>query len=386
MKKIIFLLTALLLLCACQKQTPEVFDYEETVFDTSYVHEIDILIKKSDYKDLLADPTAKTKYTADVVLDGQKYEEVSFSTKGNSSLYFVADQGSDRFSYKINFSKNRKDQTCHGLDKLNLNNLFKDASYMKDYLSYDIYRSLDVPAPLCAYCVVKINGREHGLYAMVEDVDNSFLKRTWNSEGILYKPEADLELDMEQIQQINENGLDLDAAVNGADLIYQDEDLSSYSDIFDNNVNSSEEEDQKRLIDALKGLIENKELDKHLHTDEIIRYFAVQTYLLNYDGYIGPMLHNYFLHENHVQLSLIPWDYNSAFLTFGILIQPKSQEEITRLINTGIDTPLLLTNEEDRPIWKWIQENESYRNLYHDALAKLIETCHDSGRFEKNDR
>lgn len=75
--------------------------------------------------------------------------------------------------------------------------------------------------------------------------------------------------------------------------------------------------------------------------------------------------------------------YNLAFLTFEMAVRPQSQTEITQFINTGIDTPLMLTKEEDRPLWKWIQENEGYHEKYHDALRKLIETCHDSGRFEK---
>ena len=198
----------------CQKNNTEVFDYDKTLFDNSYVHEVNIEIKKEDYEDLLKHPTDKTKYTVDVIIDNERYEEVSFSTKGNSSLYFVADdETSDRYSYKINFSKNKENQKCHGLDKLNLNNLYKDASYMKDFISYDMFKTAGIDSPLIAYCVVKFNGIEHGLYAMVEDIDKSFLKRNRNGEGVLYKPEADLDLDMDEIAKIKEEGLDFDVDV-----------------------------------------------------------------------------------------------------------------------------------------------------------------------------
>lgn len=367
----------------CQKKNTEVFDYDKTLFDNSYVHEVNIEIAKEDYEDLLKHPTDKTKYTVDIVIDNERYEEVSFSTKGNSSLYFVADdETSDRYSYKINFSKNRENQTCHGLDKLNLNNLYKDASYMKDFISYDMFKNAGIDSPLIAYCVVKFNGVEHGLYAMVEDIDKSFLKRNRNSEGVIYKPEADLDLDMDEIAKIKEEGLNLDVEVNGADFIYSDDKLESYSDIFDNNVTHSEEADEKRVVKAIKGLNEGKDLENYLDTDELIRYFATQVFLMNYDSYIGPMLHNYFLYENKGKLALFPWDYNSAFFTFTVLMPKDAYIDATKYINYGIDTPLYLTEEEDRPMWKWIEDNEKYRIKYHEAMKEIIDKYIVSNKFE----
>ena len=42
-------------------------------------------------------------------------------------------------------------------------------------------------------------------------------------------------------------------------------------------------------------------------------------------------------------------------------------------INYGIDTPLLLTKEEDRPMWKWIHENEQYKEKYHETMKQILE-------------
>ena len=384
MKKIITTLILLLLVSACQKGNKEVSDYAETLFDTSYIHEINVEIAKEDYDDLLKNPTDKTKYTVDVVIDGERYEEVSFATKGNSSLFFVADdENSDRYSYKINFSKNIKDQRCHGLDKLNLNNMYKDATYMKDFISYDMFRNSGIDTPLAAYTKISFNGVEHGLYLMVEDIDKSFLIRNRDGKGVIYKPEADLDLDMEQIAQIKESGLNYDVEVNGADFIYIDDNPESYSDIFENNVTHSEEADELRVIEALKGLKEGKELDKHLDTDELIRYFALQVFLMNYDSYIGPMLHNYFLYENEGRLSLFPWDYNLAFLTFDQVLPEDAFIDATPYINYGIDTPLYLTKEENRPMWKWIQEDEGYTQKYHEAMKEIIDKYFSSGMYEK---
>ena len=166
--------------------------YADSLFDTSYVHEINVEIAEDDWKDLLSNPLEKTKYKADVTIDGEKVENVSFATKGNTSLSQVASSDSDRYSFKINFGKYEKGQTYQGLDKLNLNNIMSDATYMKDYLSYMIMREAGVSESLTSYVSLSVNGELHGLYIAIEDVSDSMLERnTQSSDGALYKPETE---------------------------------------------------------------------------------------------------------------------------------------------------------------------------------------------------
>nr|WP_316617053.1 CotH kinase family protein [uncultured Ruminococcus sp.] len=167
--------------------------YAESLFDTGCVHEINVEISEDDWKDLLENPLEKTKYKANVTIDGNRVENVSFATKGNTSLSQVASSDSDRYSFKINFGKYEKGQTYQGLDKLNLNNIMSDATYMKDCLSYMIMREAGVSAPLTSYVSLSINGELHGLYIAIENVSHSFLERNGQSaDGTLYKPESDM--------------------------------------------------------------------------------------------------------------------------------------------------------------------------------------------------
>ena len=142
-------------------ETPAPVRYEHALFDTSYVHTVDVRIAEADWAELLAAPIDKTKYHASIRIDGETFENVSFATKGNSSLYYVADDpGSERYSFRLNFGKFIKGQTYHGLDKLSLNSLFCDATYMKDALSYALFRRCGAPAPLTSYVWLTVNGEE----------------------------------------------------------------------------------------------------------------------------------------------------------------------------------------------------------------------------------
>ncbi|MGB8453243.1 MAG: CotH kinase family protein [Anaerocolumna sp.] len=433
--------------------------YEDKLFDTSYVHEINIEIADSDWQDLLKNPTEKTKYEADVTIDGETISDISFATKGNTSLSQVAaDENSDRYSFKINFGKNVDGQTYYGLDKLDLNNIMSDSTYMKDYLSYQIMEAAGVDASLSSYASISINGELFGLYLAIEDVSDSYLERNYGDDyGELYKPETeqldnmdkaaggggaqgdkqmpdksldpadDLETDgkaqteadtgmntndqsagdtgidtsdagstpkipsdltdeqKEEFENRMENGdMDrpsgrggmMDSGSKGADLVYTDNEVDSYSDIFDNAETDAEEEDKKRLIAALEQLSTGEDLESGVDIEEVLRYFVAHNFVDNYDSYTGTMLHNYYLYESDGILSLLPWDYNLSFGAFS------SDSTATELVNWAIDTPLSGTTEEERPIWGKLIENEEYLNQYHEYFDELITKYFESGDCE----
>ena len=360
-------------------------DYETVLFDTDVVHQIDIQISEEDWDDLLAHPVDKTKYKVDITIDDEVVKDVAFSTKGNSSLIFVAaEEDSPRYSFKINFGKFADGQTYHGLNKLNLNNNYCDATYLKDYFSYKLFRKAGVPAPLTSFAWLTVNGKDHGLYLAIEDESDSFLDRVSDGEGVIYKPESkDLDLSVGKVKEIRENGLPMTADPHGADLIYKDDNPESYPDIFENAETEAEEQDDQTVIAAIKSLSDGTDLSTYLDTDEIIRFFAAHNFVLNYDSYTGAMLHNLVLFENNGKLSLVPWDYNLAFGTFVPGIGKDIMENSTNLLNQGIDSPLIGVGEESRPMWKWIVNDSRYLKEYHDAFDSLITEYYESGEFDR---
>ena len=163
--------------------------YESRLFDTSKVHSIDIVM--DDWEGFL-ETCEDEEYTAcTVIIDGDSYKNVAIRAKGNTSLSTVSQLGSDRYSLKIEFDHYNSAENYYGLDKLCLNNIIQDTTYMKDYLSYQLMAQMGVPSPLCSYAYLTINGEEGGLYLAVEDVEDAFLARNYGSDhGELYKPDS----------------------------------------------------------------------------------------------------------------------------------------------------------------------------------------------------
>jgi len=168
------------------------------------------------------------------------------------------------------------------------------------------------------------------------------------------------------------------SSTGGAGLQYTDDEISSYPDIFDNSETDSDEEAQKRVIAALKGLSEGENLENYLDTESVIRYFVAHNFVMNYDSYTGTMLHNYYLYENDGKLSMLPWDYNLAFGAFMM----SGDSSANSIINYDIDNPLSGSTTDSRPMWSWIADNEEYLAQYHEIYNELLTNYFESGEFE----
>lgn len=394
------------------KKASTAMAYETALFDTSKVHTINIIM--DDWDEFTANCKSEEYYACTVVIDGETFKNVAIRGKGNTSLSQVTN---DRYSYKIEFDHYTDALTYHGLDKLCLNNIIQDNTYMKDYLCYQMMQQMGVAAPLCSYAYLTVNGEDWGLYLAVEAVEESFLQRNYGSDyGELYKP------DSTEMGGGRGNGQDFtmpDTAENAAEntaestaadttagfpngqmpdgfsggapdmgggnfaggsgsadvlLQYIDDDPDSYSNIFDNAKTSCSEADKARLIAALKTL-SGEDASSAVDVDMVIRYFVAHNFVLNFDSYTGSMIHNYYLYEKDGQLQMIPWDYNLAFGGF------QSSGGATALVNYPIDTPVSGGSIDERPMLAWIFADEEYTALYHQYFAEFIAEYFDSGYF-----
>lgn len=412
---------------------------DENTQTVGYAQEIDktevmsfsIDVDADAWQEMLDTATEENYIKANVTINGTTIENVGIRAKGNSSLRQVAqDDTTDRYSFKIKFDEYVKDQTWMGLDKIVVNNMISDSSYMKEYLSYDIMDYIGVDAPLFAFADIHVNGETWGLYLAVEDIDSGYLARAKNDEGELYKPnnddnmgggaggmmnpgnfegnapeQGDSEMmgDRQPPEGIEPpsdmtSGTDTDpqsddvrggrgmgpgggggggmnGGTNGVSLVYTDDEASSYSAIFDNAKTKTTEEDQNRVIEAIKNLNAGTDLEKYVDVDAVLRYFAAHTVVVNMDSYTSNMGHNYYLYENNGQISMLPWDYNMAFGGFQV-------GTASDVVNLAIDTPISGVTMEERPILNQLLEVPEYKEKYHEYLQEIVDGYFADGKFE----
>jgi len=378
--------------------------------DKSKILDIQILADKKEWADMLEKATAEEYIPATVVINGERMENVGIRPKGNSSLSMVArDDTTDRYSFKIEFDHYITGQTWLGLDKLAVNNMQGDASYLKEYLSYDIMDYVGVEAPLYAFADISVNGEAWGFYLAVEGLEESYAKRVYgNDHGELYKPENMGGRGQGRMNEfLNPGNQNLPNAAkvpnapnapanlagrfgggmgdirgmggmagNGVSLQYIDDNTSSYAAIFDNSVFDTNESDHKRVVNALKKLSKGEDLANVVDVEAVLKYFAAHTVVVNLDSYTANMGHNYYLYEKDGQLTILPWDYNLAFGGF-------QSGRASNVVNFPIDTPVSGVSLEERPLLGKLLEVPEYLELYHGYLQQIVDGYFNSGLFEQ---
>ncbi|MBR6654673.1 MAG: CotH kinase family protein [Oscillospiraceae bacterium] len=370
--------------------------YEETIFDPSYVHIIDIHVSQADWNKLKREAMSKECIDGTVVIDGEQVQHVGVRTKGNSTLMLNAAKGWDRFSLALEFDAFQESQRYHGLDCLSLYNNMFDASCMKTYLCYEMMRSMGVSTPLCSFAAVHLNGEFIGMYSASEIFSESFALRNFGVEyGNIYKPE---QFDIAAILtgELQNTKINFDAFAGGSGekftidsalavsneavrLAYLGESLYAYEDIWRNTSFPIGISDKERLVTALRRIHDNEAPEEVVDIDALARYFAVNTFVLNTDCYTTGMAHNYGLYEKDGILTMLPWDYDVAL---GNISSEFGITDPTVFINQPIDTPVFSTTVEERPLLNVLLSSERGRELYYGYLAELVDKWITSGMME----
>ena len=157
-------------------------------------------------------------------------------------------------------------------------------------------------------------------------------------------------------------------------LNYVDDNLETYQDIWDSEKFKSDDEDHARVVEALKHVCQSDNLKDYIDVENILKYFAIQTYIYNHDGLTGNVSHNYYLYEQDGKLNLIPWDMNESFTVSG---------NGSDYVNFPIDTPFTASDLSSRSFFMAMLEDEECLALYHEYLRQLSEEYALGGAFDE---
>lgn len=381
------------------------------LFNKETIQDVKISIDENNWNYLLQNAIDKpTVLASSVSIGDDTVKYVGIKTKGNLTLKEVWNSSSDRFSFTINFGKyiNTNNgyidkQNLYGLRKVALNNIYGDATVMKEYLSYELMTKMGIPTPEYSLINLYINDEFYGVYMMVESIDSSLTQRTLGEKSdYLVKPESsggDLIYDNSLDEYINDDGeFDFSSIIydNSGNIIYPNDKsnpLYKYNGLWENDEDTFED-----IVDMLPTIFKwmktlNKlnntdnpntddyklALEEIIDVDSLIRYFAVNTYLVNLDSYQSEKMQNYALYINETgRATIIPWDYNYSFGVYGL-------GSASDVINFDIYNPVINTTLKDRPLLNVILQNHEYKALYEKYLNDITIIASEGGTTSDGD-
>lgn len=307
---------------------------DEQVFPKDKVVDVKITLDPDDFQDMLDNASAEEYKMASVEYNGMKYDNVAVRTKGNLSLRSVVQMtDSDRYSFKISFDE-YVNQNLFGITKINLNNNYSDASYMREFLTYELAESVGLPTPKYSFVNVYVNDELKGFYLAVEQISDAYLERNFgNTYGALYKGVM---------------------TGQGSDLTWLGDDPSLYTGL----EMKSDKSNDDILVDMLNELNNGTDYEKYIDVEESLKYIALNAVTGNMDSYLGGNKQNYYLYEDDGVFSILPWDYNMAFGGMGsadVLIDEPTQGALA-----------------ERPLIAKLLANDEYKTKYHEIVSEMI--------------
>ncbi|WP_338541897.1 CotH kinase family protein [Paenibacillus tundrae] len=332
----------------------------ESLFQTDNVIDVKITMEDADWQSMLESPLDKDYKQVSVEVDGNKLDNVGFSTKGNMTLRSVASmEDSDRYSFRLKFDKYDKTQTLLGLDKMVLNNNYTDPSYMREILHYEALRSIGMDVPMTNYVNLYVNGELVGFYTGVEAVDDSYLERNYGEDyedGVLYDTEEKTYL------QYEEDG--------------------EYSTLSKDLGSDKDKTKLKNFIQTLNEMPEGEKgnIESVLDVDSALQYIAGNTVLGNYDSYNGDKGHNYMLYSDAAgEFTVVPWDFNMSFNGYSAGgggrggATTGSTTTNTNATNVSVDEPVLGISMESVPMINNLLAVPEYKEKYLTYVNELTD-------------
>lgn len=218
----------------------------------------------------------RTYVRAKVTVDGTVLGNSAIRLKGMGSF-----QGLDsKPSFAVKFDEFVPDQEYMGLSKIMLNNSAQDGTYLAELMGLSLFRDAGLPAARVTHAYVQLNGRDLGLYVVMEAMNKDFLRQHFKSpKGNLYE-----------------------AYLNDIDSVMDHD-----------NGEDTQQTDRQALVAAAKIADPTKRWDalqKMLDVDRFISHLVLEMFTSHTDGYA--------LNRNNYRIYHDPVSDKFVFITHGL--------------------------------------------------------------------
>jgi len=353
------------------------FLFAQNLYDLNHIPEVKITLDSEYWANKLHKlkmDGEKERVTATVIVDGKELKQVGVRYKGNSSYYSTQKAGNSKLPFNLKANYQIDGQTFPGgFKSLKLSNVFRDPSFVREALSYEIAREY-MPSPRCNFVKVYVNDEYLGLYNNSESIDQSFLDRTFSDAG----KDIFIKCDPEWSE------LPPDSCPEGdkASLMYLGEDPVCYKGLYE--MKKGGKTGWKALMKLTKVLNEKPDsIEKHLNIEATLLMHAFNNVFVNLDSYTGRLSHNYYMYRApDGRMTPLIWDLNLSLGGFqydGIKKGALTTEELQRL------SPFIQykTQNQKRPLIVNILRNALYRKMYVGYMHTMIEDWLTSGKYLK---
>ncbi|MDP6424743.1 MAG: CotH kinase family protein, partial [Planctomycetota bacterium] len=288
------------------------------LYDMDTVRDIKLTFQQSNWwTQLRNNKSSRAEIKADMVVDNVTYKDVGVRFRGNTSYSYNVGR-SEKLPFNIRTDAFVSGQKLYGYDNLNLINAHRDATFIREPVSYLMMRR-HFPAMKSNWVKLWLNNVYWGIYVNTEQPGKDFARDSFDDEdGNLYRGDSPSRLTRPTLTYLGSN-------------------IASYQGQYDYYTNNHplpwvDLVNLCFVLDRTPMAQLPARLPQVLNVDRALWYLAVQNILSNTDSYIG-VGNDYLAYhdETHGRFSILPWDLNTTFGAYDLIRKPLDPQWLKRM-------------------------------------------------------
>ena len=290
--------------------------FSQDVFDIG-IRKIEIFFAEPNWDDTLdvyyANDSGQRLIADSVIIDGEVDQDVGVKYKGNSS--YNANNAKNPLNIRLDYVHNG--QSIDRYNVLKLSNGFRDPSFVREVMAYEIAREY-MPASKATYANVFINGNWNGLYTCVQSVDDDFTnEHFYERKGPFFKAD-NTGVQVPNCSNVSNGIWKYSADTNCLQKAYEMQSTNDWTQL-------------GNFLDTLNNYF--SDIENVLDVDRTLWMMAFSNLTITLDGPINTIPHNFYMFkDNNGRFSPIIWDLNGSFGTFkNGLPQPVTTQDLQEL-------------------------------------------------------
>ena len=277
--------------------------FTDALFDRSRLHDVRITMSATDWSALRARYQEDTRYDATLSFDGETIANCTVRSRGSGT------RNPFKPGLRIDFYRKISTQRFHGFRTLIVDNMYNDPSFVREQLAFEVFREMGIRTPRESFARLTVNGEFWGLYAIIEPVDEVFVRTHIDSGG------GDLyDYEVPPLDPVVPTGWDF--------TLNRGTTIGGYVPLpFDPETNE-DSLDAAALLDFIRTVTEGRDetfverVSEFIDPRALLTYYAVEVATAEADGltsYFGTNNFYLYRHDGTRHFEFIPWDHDFNF-------------------------------------------------------------------------
>jgi hypothetical protein len=284
---------------------------QDEFFNDDAVQDVRLVLSSRDWETLKATADQNTFYPADLTWNGVTVRNIGIRSRGSATRNGI------KPGLKVDINRYVSNQEFLGLKGFSLDNMYSDSSLVRETVTMKMFARMGIPAPRETHARLYVNNEYAGAYVIIEAIDRTFVARAFGaaeahveSGGYLFEYEYLFPYHFE----------------------YLGSDLESYAGLFKPETRETDSianlygpiEDMIRTINETPDEDFAQAVGKYIDLPLLMRYLAVETFMVEWDGLVGfAAMNNFYLYRSRQngRSQFIPKDKDASLAFVDIPVR-----------------------------------------------------------------